>query len=77
MTILQGYKVPLLNPVGGLIVVNKVKEGVIKSTSYYISPSVRIAVRRASFDLSEKHGKHISASALVERAIRQFLKLKD
>jgi len=48
-----------------------------RSVTYSIAPSLCSEVKRKGIDLSEKHGKHITASMIVERAIQQFLSLKD
>lgn len=49
----------------------------VKSTSYYLSPRIKFALRKAAIEFSEKHDQRITASMVVEKAVKQFLKLKD
>jgi len=49
----------------------------VKSTSYYLPPRIKFALRKAAIEFSELHNKRITASMVVEKAVKQFLKLKD
>lgn len=55
----------------------KIKSDKPKTTSYQLPPRIKFALRKAAIEFSELHNKRITASMVVEKAVKQFLKLKD